>query len=98
MNDIVLWLNDVANGTNDIVIGVLDTVRRADPEIRLLIVGSFGGESIDFALGRFFGRRIHASKLGQLMGEQNWIRAETYLDRRVASPCSCHDFCLCFTR
>lgn len=47
-----------------------------------VIVGSLTGESIGFALGRFFGPRIQASRLGQRLGERNWIRAETYLDRR----------------
>ena len=47
-----------------------------------VIVGSLTGESIGFALGRFFGPRIQASRLGQRLGERNWLRAETYLDRR----------------
>ena len=47
-----------------------------------VIVGSLTGESIGFALGRFFGPRIQASSLGQRLGERNWLRAETYLDRR----------------
>jgi len=47
-----------------------------------VIVGSLTGESIGFALGRFFGPRIQASRLGQRLGERNWVRAETYLDRR----------------
>ena len=47
-----------------------------------VIIGSLTGESIGFALGRFFGPRIQASKLGQRLGERNWLRAETYLDRR----------------
>ncbi len=47
-----------------------------------VIVGALTGESIGFALGRFFGPRIQASKLGRRLGEHNWIRAETYLARR----------------
>jgi membrane protein DedA with SNARE-associated domain len=47
-----------------------------------VIVGSLSGESVGFALGRFFGPRIRASRLGQRLGERNWVRAETYLDRR----------------
>ena len=47
-----------------------------------VIVGSLTGESIGFALGRFFGPRIQASRLGKRLGERNWVRAETYLDRR----------------
>jgi membrane protein DedA with SNARE-associated domain len=47
-----------------------------------VIAGSLTGESLGFALGRFFGPRIQASRLGQRMGDRNWLRAETYLDRR----------------
>jgi membrane-associated protein len=47
-----------------------------------VLVGSLTGESIGFALGRFFGPRIQASRLGKRLGEHNWVRAKTYLDRR----------------
>jgi membrane-associated protein len=47
-----------------------------------VIVGALAGESIGFALGRFFGPRIRASRLGSRLGERNWIRAEQYLARR----------------
>jgi membrane protein DedA with SNARE-associated domain len=47
-----------------------------------VIVGSLAGESIGFWLGHFFGPRIRRSKLGQRIGERNWVRAETYLERR----------------
>jgi membrane protein DedA with SNARE-associated domain len=47
-----------------------------------VIVGSLAGESVGFWLGHFFGPRIRRSKLGQRIGEKNWIRAETYLERR----------------
>jgi membrane-associated protein len=47
-----------------------------------VIVGSLAGESIGFWLGHFFGPRIRRSKLGQRIGEKNWVRAETYLERR----------------
>ena len=47
-----------------------------------VIVGALAGESIGFALGRFLGPRIRASRLGRRIGEHNWQRAETYLDRR----------------
>lgn len=48
----------------------------------VVILGALGGESIGFALGRFFGPKIRASRLGRRIGERNWIRAENYLDRR----------------
>ena len=47
-----------------------------------VIIGALCGESIGFALGRFFGPRIRASRLGRRLGERNWVRAENYLDRR----------------
>lgn len=47
-----------------------------------VILGALAGESIGFALGRFFGPRIRASRLGRRIGERWWIRAENYLDQR----------------
>lgn len=50
--------------------------------VAAVIIGALGGESVGFALGRFFGPRIRASRLGHRIGERNWVRAENYLDRR----------------
>jgi len=47
-----------------------------------VISGALIGESIGFALGRFFGPRIRMSRLGRWLGERNWVRAETFLARR----------------
>ena len=47
-----------------------------------VIIGALGGESVGFALGRYFGPRIRVSRLGRRIGEKNWVRAENYLDRR----------------
>ena len=47
-----------------------------------VIIGSLAGESVGFVLGRWFGHRIRASKLGVRLGEGNWVRAERYLERR----------------
>jgi membrane-associated protein len=47
-----------------------------------VILGSLAGESIGFLLGRYFGPRIRRSRLGQRIGEHNWVRAETYIKRR----------------
>ncbi len=47
-----------------------------------VILGALSGETIGFALGRFFGPRIRASRLGRRIGERTWVRAENYLDRR----------------
>lgn len=47
-----------------------------------VIVGALCGESIGFALGRYFGPRIRSSRVGRRIGEKNWMRAESYLARR----------------
>lgn len=47
-----------------------------------VIVGALTGASLGFAIGRFFGPRLRASRLGQRLGEKNWRRAETFLDHR----------------
>ena len=50
--------------------------------VAAVIIGALSGESVGFALGRYFGPRIRASRLGQRIGENHWHRAEVYLDRR----------------
>ena len=47
-----------------------------------IIAGALIGESIGFALGRWFGPHILHSRLGRKLGEDNWHRAQRYLDRR----------------
>ncbi|MDZ5144136.1 MULTISPECIES: DedA family protein [Microbacterium] len=47
-----------------------------------IVVGALIGESFGFWLGRYFGPRIRASRLGQKLGERNWERADRYLRRR----------------
>lgn len=47
-----------------------------------VVVGALCGESLGFYLGRWFGPRIRASRLGRRLGEKNWLRAERYLARR----------------
>lgn len=47
-----------------------------------VVAGSLAGESLGFALGRWFGPRIQHSWLGRRIGEKNWLRAQTYLARR----------------
>jgi len=47
-----------------------------------VIVGALCGESIGFALGRWFGPRIRSSRLGARIGTRNFDRAEAYLARR----------------
>jgi len=47
-----------------------------------VILGSLGGESVGFGLGRFFGPKLRDSRLGRRIGHGSWQRAEYYLDRR----------------
>jgi membrane protein DedA with SNARE-associated domain len=47
-----------------------------------VVVGALIGESIGFALGRWFGPKIRVSALGRRIGDKNWRRAEFYVDRR----------------
>ncbi|WP_285116901.1 DedA family protein [Leifsonia sp. fls2-241-R2A-40a] len=48
----------------------------------VVILGALCGESIGFALGRWFGPRIRDSRLGARIGTRNFDRAEAYLARR----------------
>lgn len=50
--------------------------------IVVVVLGALGGESIGFGLGRLFGPKIRASRVGGWVGRDNWRRAENYLDRR----------------
>jgi membrane protein DedA with SNARE-associated domain len=47
-----------------------------------VVVGALIGESIGFALGRWFGPVIQQSRLGRRIGDDNWHRAQRYLERR----------------
>lgn len=47
-----------------------------------VLVGSMIGETIGFSIGRLFGARIRASKLGQRFGEDNWKRADIFVEKR----------------
>jgi membrane-associated protein len=50
--------------------------------IGAVLIGSVLGESIGFWIGRVFGTRIRASKLGQKIGEKNWERADVFVATR----------------
>ena len=47
-----------------------------------VLIGSIAGESVGFLVGRFFGERIRASKLGQRIGERNWQMADRFIETR----------------
>jgi membrane protein DedA with SNARE-associated domain len=61
--------------------GVSDPAQYAGM-LAAVVIGSLAGESVGFTLGRWFGHGIRRSKLGQRLGEGNWVRAERYLERR----------------
>lgn len=44
-----------------------------------LILGALAGESVGFLIGRYFGPRLRASRLGKRIGEKNWMLADLYL-------------------
>lgn len=50
--------------------------------IGAVLAGSLIGETIGFSIGRLFGTRIRASRLGQRFGESNWQRADVFVERR----------------
>ncbi|WP_226653699.1 DedA family protein [Leifsonia sp. LS1] len=50
--------------------------------VAAVVVGALCGESFGFALGRWFGPRIRASRLGRRLGQDNFDKAEAYLARR----------------
>ncbi|PFG19700.1 DedA family protein [Serinibacter salmoneus] len=47
-----------------------------------VVLGALVGESIGFWLGRMLGPAIRRSALGRRIGEDNWRRADLYLERR----------------
>ncbi len=47
-----------------------------------VLIGSLIGESFGFWIGRLFGPRIRASKLGQRIGESNWKMADAFIEAR----------------
>lgn len=47
-----------------------------------VLLGSLLGESFGFWIGRLFGERIRASKLGQKIGEKNWKLADSFIESR----------------
>lgn len=70
----------------DTIVIIAATAVESPPQfvalVLAVIAGALVGESIGFALGRFFGPRIRMSRLGRWLGERNWVRAETFLARR----------------
>jgi membrane-associated protein len=70
----------------DTVVLVASTTVTSGLDFALLLVavliGSLIGETIGFGIGHFFGPKIRTSRLGQRIGEENWIKAERLVARR----------------
>ncbi|MBO9578884.1 MAG: VTT domain-containing protein, partial [Microbacteriaceae bacterium] len=47
-----------------------------------VIAGTLGGQSVGFALGRWWGPAIRRSWLGRRLGDATWERAARYVGRR----------------
>lgn len=50
--------------------------------VAAVVVGSLAGESVGFAIGRFFGPRLRLSRIGRRIGERHILHAERWIDRR----------------
>jgi membrane-associated protein len=46
------------------------------------IVGAISGDAVGYAVGRRYGPRLQASRLGQRIGEERWRATEAFLIRR----------------
>jgi len=46
--------------------------------------GSVVGETVGYGIGRVFGERVQASRVGRWLGPQRWARAAEFLQRRGA--------------
>ena len=59
---------------------------RGDLSLTLVLVVAIGGailgDSVGYLVGRRYGHRIQATRLGRRVGEQRWGRAEDFLRRR----------------
>ena len=50
--------------------------------VAIVIAGALVGESIGFAIGRYFGPKLRAGRLGQRLGPEKLERADRFVDRR----------------
>lgn len=60
----------------------IDSPRQWAAMMVAVFVGSLAGESVGFLLGRFFGPRIVASRIGRRVGDDNWARSRRYIRTR----------------
>src|SRR4029453_18550754 len=47
----------------------------------IMTVAALAGDSVGFAEGKRYGRRLEASRLGQWVGEKRWAKTDALLDR-----------------
>lgn len=50
--------------------------------VLVVVTGALIGESIGYFLGRWFGPALQRSRVGQLIREEHWDRAQRYVQRR----------------
>lgn len=64
--------------------GVLAANGRVSLPVLLVVaaVAAVAGDSVGYEIGRHFGPPLRRSRLGRLVGEQRWSRAEAYVLRR----------------
>ncbi|MDQ3751800.1 MAG: bifunctional DedA family/phosphatase PAP2 family protein [Actinomycetota bacterium] len=66
--------------------GVLVYEGRASLPLMLVVgcAGAIAGDSVGYAVGRYFGPRLMRGRLGRRVGLERWERAQTYLRARGA--------------
>jgi membrane-associated protein len=47
--------------------------------VTMTVLGSLAGESVGYLLGRRYGPRLRAGRLGRRLGEDRWVAAEAFL-------------------
>ena len=50
--------------------------------VTVTVLGSLAGESVGYLLGRRYGLRLRAGRLGRRLGEHRWVAAEAFLAGR----------------
>jgi membrane-associated protein len=50
--------------------------------VTVTVLGSLAGESVGYLLGRRYGLRLRAGRLGRRLGEDRWVAAEAFLAGR----------------
>ena len=53
--------------------------------LAVAVVAAIAGDSVGYEVGRRFGPALKAGRLGRMIGDQRWARAEAYVSRRGGS-------------